>query len=82
MNEDRSHEFSINQCESHARSDLDMISLNNDSTELKKLKFLIDTGAEISIIRSSSLTPGVEYQLHEGVDIEVISNAIMKTQVQ
>jgi len=48
--------------------------------DTKKLKFLIDTGAEISIIRSSSLTPGVNYQLHEGVDIKGISNTVLRTE--
>ena len=72
--------FSINQSESHVSSGLDTISLSIDSTDSRKLKFLIDTGAEISVIKSSSLTPGVEYQLCEGVDIKGISNTIMKTE--
>ena len=76
-NEDR--KFSINQCESHGKSDLDTISLYIDSRGSRKLKFLIDMGAEISIIRSSSLTPGVEYQWHKGMNIKVISNTAMKT---
>jgi hypothetical protein len=71
--------FSINQCESHMKSDLATVSLNRDSMDTRKLKFLIDKGAEISIIRSSSLTPGVNYQLHEGVDIKGISDNDMKT---
>jgi hypothetical protein len=58
------YKFSINQCERHGKSDPDTISLNVDSRDTKKLKFLIDTGAEISIIKSSSVTPGVNYQLH------------------
>jgi hypothetical protein len=62
------------------KSDLDTISLNIDSRDTRKLKFLIDTGAEISIIRSSSLTPGVSYQLHKGVDITGISNTVMRTE--
>jgi hypothetical protein len=57
-----------------------MISLSIDSRDSRKLKFLVDTGAEISIIKSSSLTAGVEYQLCEGVDIKGISNTIMKTE--
>ena len=72
--------FSINQCESHVRSGLDTISLSIDSRDSRKLKFLVDTGAEISIIKGSSLSPGVEYQLCEGVDIKGISNTIMKTE--
>ena len=54
------------------KSDLDTISLSIDSRDNRKLKFLIDTGAEISIIRSSSLTPGVNYQFHDGVNIKGI----------
>ena len=73
------HKFSINQCESHGKSDLDTISLNVDSRDTKELKFLVDTGVEISIIKSSSLTPGVNYQLHEGVDIKGISNTVVRT---
>ena len=47
---------------------------------MKKLKFLIDTGAEISVIKGSSLNPGVNYQLHKGVDIKGISDAVLKTE--
>ena len=74
------YKFSINQCESHGKSDLDTISLNIDSRDTKKVKFLIDTGAEISIIKSSSLTLGVNYQLHEGVDIKEMSKTVIKTE--
>jgi hypothetical protein len=75
-----SHRFSVNQCESHEKSDLDTISFNTDSRDTRKLKFLIDTGAKISINRRSSLTPGVNYQLHERIDIKEISNTIMRTE--
>ena len=37
------YKFSINQCGSHGKSDLDTISLNVDARDTKKLKFLIDT---------------------------------------
>jgi hypothetical protein len=50
-----------------------------DSPDPRKLKFLIDTGAEISIIRSSSLIPGVEYDWHKRMEIKGISNTVMKT---
>jgi hypothetical protein len=73
VNPGERYKFSINQCESHVRSGL-------DSRDTRKLKFLVDTGAEISIIRRSSVTPGVEYQLYEGVDIKGISNTIMITE--
>jgi hypothetical protein len=61
------------------KSDLDTISLSIDSRDARTLKFLIDTEAEISLIRSSSLTPGVNCQFHEEVDIKGISKAVMKT---
>jgi hypothetical protein len=75
-----SHKFSVNKCESYMKSDLHAISLSIDSRDTRKLKFLIDTGAKISIIRSSSLTPGVEYQMQEGVDVKGITNTVMKTE--
>ena len=53
MDENESHTFSINQRESHVKSDIDTISLRIYSRDTRKLKFLIDTGAEISIIRST-----------------------------
>jgi hypothetical protein len=71
------YKFSINQCESHGKSDVYTINLNVESRDTKKLKFLVDTGAEISLIKSSSLIPGVNYQLHEGADIMGISNTVM-----
>jgi hypothetical protein len=77
--ENKCNTFSINQCESHANSGLDTIYLYIDSRDSRKLKFLIDTGAEISIIRSSSLIPGVEYDWHKRMEIKGISNTIMKT---
>ena len=46
------YKFSTNQCESHGKSDLDTIFLNVDSRDTKKLKFLIDTGAEISTLKA------------------------------
>ena len=74
------HKFSVNQCDSRRKSDLDTISLNVDSRDTKILKFLVDSGAEISIIKNSSLIPGVNYQLHECVDINGISNIVMRTE--
>jgi len=62
------------------KSDLDTISLNVNTRNVKKLKFLIDTGAEISVIKGSSLNPGVNYQLHKSVDIKGICNAVLKTE--
>jgi len=47
---------------------------------LIQLKFLTDTGAEISIIRSSILTPGANYLFHDVVDIKGISSTVMRTE--
>jgi len=44
---ENNHRFSVNQCESHGRSELDTISLFINSRDSRKLKFLIDTRAEI-----------------------------------
>ena len=41
MDDDEDHKFSANQRENHVRSDLDTISLNVDSRDTKKLKFLM-----------------------------------------
>jgi hypothetical protein len=70
----------FNQCETQGKSDLDTIYLNVDSRDTKKLKFLVNTGNEISIIKGSSLTPGFNYQLPEGIDITGISNTVVRTE--
>ena len=62
------------------KSDLDTISLNVNTRDAKKSKFLIDTGAEISIIKGSSLYPGVNYQLHKNIEIKGICNAVLRTE--
>jgi len=72
------YKFSINKCESHVKSDLDTI-LNVNTRDEKKLKFLIDTGAEISIIKGSSLNSGVNYQLRKSVEIKGICDVVLKT---
>jgi len=74
------YKFNINQCESHIKSYLHTISLNVNTRYAKKLKFLIDTGAEISIIKGSSLNPGSNYQFRKSIDINGICNAVLKTE--
>ena len=46
--------------------------LDVDTRNSSKLKFLIDTGAEISIIKGPSINSEVKYQLHKGIDIKGI----------
>lgn len=43
------------------------------------MKFLIDTGAEICLIKGSSLKPGVDIVPSEGINVKGISNTILKT---
>ena len=40
---------------------------------------MIDTGAEISIIKGPSINSEVKYQLHKGIDIKGIGNVVLKT---
>jgi hypothetical protein len=44
------------------------------------LKFLIDTGAEISIVKSTSLKPGCNYEPTKGINVKGISNALLRTE--
>jgi hypothetical protein len=69
----------MNYCENHRKSDLDTISLKIGSRDSKEVKFLIDTGAEISIIKKSSLNNAVSYKVHKGVEIKGIGNAVLRT---
>jgi len=46
----------------------------------EKLKFLIDTGAEISIVKGASLNPGFNYEPTKGINVRGISNALLKTE--
>jgi hypothetical protein len=47
---------------------------------LEKLKFLIDTGAEISIVKSTSLKPGFKFEPTKGINVKGISNALLRTE--
>jgi hypothetical protein len=53
--------IAINECEEHFQSKLDTVTLRVDVGKTGKLKFLIDTGAEISIVKSNSMLPGINY---------------------
>ncbi|PNF14896.1 hypothetical protein B7P43_G05140 [Cryptotermes secundus] len=55
------------------------MTLGVDLSKTNELKFLIDTGAEISLVRSSSLKPEVEISCSEGINVKGISNTIMRT---
>jgi len=44
------------------------------------LKFLIDTGAEISVVRSTSLRPGFSYESTKGINIKGICSSLLRTE--
>jgi hypothetical protein len=44
------------------------------------MKFLTDTGAEISIVKGTSLRPGFEYETAKGINVRGISNSLLKTE--
>jgi len=70
------YKFSVNHCENHMKSDLDTISLKIHNRDSKEVKFLIDTGAEISLIKEASLNSEASYKLREGAKIKGIGNAV------
>ena len=72
--------FKTNECKSHIGSNLDTIQLIVDLGKKNKLTFLLDTGADLSVIKISSLQPGIKYTLKRGISIKGISNTIMKTE--
>jgi hypothetical protein len=55
--------FKIHECKSHIRSNLDTIQLRVEFGKENKLTFLLDTGADLSVIKRSSLQPGIKYSL-------------------
>jgi hypothetical protein len=73
------YKFSVNHCENHMKSDLDTISLKINNRDSKKVKFLIDTGAEISLIKEASLNSEASYKLRKSAKIKGIGNAVLKT---
>jgi hypothetical protein len=45
-----------------------------------KLRFLIDTGAEISVAKGASLKPKLNYESTKGINIKGISDSLLKTE--
>ena len=79
LNSDSNPPFKINECEKHARSNLDTVTLTVDLSRTDKLKFLVDTGADISVVRDSSLKPGCDFKHDNVIEIKGISKGVMKT---
>jgi hypothetical protein len=44
------------------------------------LKFRVDTGAEISVVKATSLRPDINYETTKGVEIKGISNSLLRTE--
>jgi len=72
--------FRINECKRHYKSELDTVTVRTDSSKTGQLKFLIDTGAEISVVKDSSLNKEIIYELTEGISIKGISGSFLKTE--
>jgi len=66
-------------CESHIRSNLDTIQLRVNLGEENVLTFLLETGADLSVTKRSSLQSRVRYALKGGISMKGISDTIMKT---
>jgi hypothetical protein len=48
--------------------------ISNDSSKAGKLKFLIDNGAEISVVEITSMNSGINYESTKGINIKWISD--------
>ena len=72
--------FKIHECKSHIRSNLDTIQLRVVLGKGNKLTFLRETGADLFVIKGSSLQPGIKCLLKGGINIKGISITIMKTE--
>jgi hypothetical protein len=73
-------QFTVNKCTDHDETGLDTITINTDSSKSGKLKFLIDTGAEISIVKDTSMNPGIIYESTKKINLKGISDLILKTE--
>jgi hypothetical protein len=62
-----------------AGSPLDTVTLSVDVGERNKLRFLIDSGADLCLCKHGSLKEGTVYNSARSVNVKGISNAIEKT---
>jgi hypothetical protein len=72
-------QFKVNECKNHVRSSLDTVTLSLCPSKIDRVKFLVDTGADISIIKESSLKPECDFKIDKSVEIKGISNGVVKT---
>jgi hypothetical protein len=73
-------QFKINECGQHSKSKLDTVTVNVNLGRKKVMKFLIDTGAEILIVKQTSLRPNIEFEPEKCISVKGISNSLMRTE--
>jgi hypothetical protein len=61
-------------------SRLDTVTIAVDLGKTGKLRFLIDTGAEISIIRGVKLKPKVNFEPANDISVKGTSDALLRTE--
>ena len=61
-------------------SELDTISVRVHLSKTEELKFLIGTGAEISMVKGVSLIPRFDYEPTKGINVRRIANTLIKTE--
>jgi hypothetical protein len=71
--------FKINEREKHVRSNLDTVTLRVDMSRTDKLKFLVNNGADIAVVRDSSFKPGFDFKSDNVIEIKGISKGVMKS---
>jgi len=64
----------------HNMSRLDTVTIGVDLGKTRKLRFFIDTGAKISIIRSTKLKSEVNFEPANGISVKGISDALLRTE--
>jgi hypothetical protein len=91
INEDKKHckadtranccsQIAINECKMHHMFRLDTVTIGVDLGKRGKLRFLVDTGAGISIIRGAKLQPVVNFEPANGISVKGISDTLLKTE--
>jgi hypothetical protein len=75
--DESNEQFSINKCEEHCKTSLDTLTVRVNLRKSKNLRFLIDTGAEISIVRGNKFMPGIDYEPTKSIDVKGISDALL-----
>jgi hypothetical protein len=72
--------FAINECEVHCKSKLNTVTVGVDQYKTTKLRSLIDTGAEISIVSCTKLKLGFNCEPTNGINIKEICDALLRTE--